>query len=81
MKEGSVKFPNINIMIGIHSGHTMAGVIGSKMPRYYLYGETVVVASTMETTGAPGQIQISAATKILLDVTQYGTYIITCGQS
>jgi class 3 adenylate cyclase len=76
MKESSVKFPNINIMIGIHSGNTVAGVIGSKMPRYYLYGETVKVASRMETTGAPGQIQISAATKTLLDLTENGTYII-----
>jgi class 3 adenylate cyclase len=77
MKEGDVKFPNINIRIGIHSGNTVAGVIGSKMPRYYLYGETVEVASRMETTGAPGQIQISDATKILLDMTQYGSYDIT----
>jgi class 3 adenylate cyclase len=77
MKENSVQFPKIDIRIGIHTGNTMAGIIGSKMPRYYLFGETVKVACTMETTGAPGKIQISAATKNLLELTQSGAYSMT----
>jgi guanylate cyclase len=77
MKESSVKFPNIDIKIGIHTGNTMAGIIGSKMPRYCLFGETVKVASRMESTGAPGQIHISAATKNLLELTQNGAYSMT----
>jgi class 3 adenylate cyclase len=77
MKAGSVTFPNIDVKIGIHSGNTVAGVIGSKMPRNCLFGETVNVASRMEATGTPGRIQISAASKTLLDLTENGKYIIT----
>jgi guanylate cyclase len=74
MKESSVKFPNIDIIIGIHTGNTMAGIIGNKIPKYCLFGETVKIAATMETTGAPGKIQISAATKNILELTQHGAY-------
>jgi class 3 adenylate cyclase len=77
MKESSVEFPKVDIIIGIHSGNTLAGIIGSKMPRYCLIGETVKIASQMEITGAPGKIHISSATKKLLELTQFGAYSMT----
>lgn len=56
----------MDIRIGIHTGPVVAGVIGHRKYAYDLWGDSVNVASRMESTGIPGEIQISVETRRLL---------------
>ncbi len=50
------------LRIGIHSGPIVAGVVGEKKFAYDIWGDTVNLASRMESNGETGRINISGAT-------------------
>ena len=52
--------------VGMHVGPLVAGVIGLKKFIYDVWGDTVNLASRMESTGIPGRIQVTAETEARL---------------
>lgn len=52
----------LKVRIGLHTGPVVAGVIGKKKFSYDLWGDTVNLASRMESHGVAGQIQVTEAT-------------------
>tara|TARA_R110001606_G_scaffold64865_3_gene150464 strand:+ start:1487 stop:3418 length:1932 start_codon:yes stop_codon:yes gene_type:complete len=64
--------PYFEARIGIHTGPVVAGIVGVKKYQYDIWGDTVNTANRMESSGAPGMINISATTyEILKDHEEY----------
>uniref|UniRef100_A0A4W6FNK7 Adenylate cyclase type 2 n=1 Tax=Lates calcarifer TaxID=8187 RepID=A0A4W6FNK7_LATCA len=59
-------FNDFRLRIGINHGPVIAGVIGAQKPQYDIWGNSVNVASRMETTGVLGKIQVTEETSHIL---------------
>jgi len=58
----SLNLPFWELRLGIHTGPLIAGVIGEKKFAYDVWGDTVNIASRMESSGTPEMVNISKAT-------------------
>ncbi len=63
----------IAVRIGVASGPVVGGVIGRRRLLFDLWGDTVNLASRMESSGVAGRIQISESTRMLLPAGQFET--------
>ncbi len=54
--------PHFQARVGIHSGPVVAGVVGLHKFTYDIWGNTVNIASRMESNGEPGRVNISQTT-------------------
>jgi guanylate cyclase len=57
---------DLELRIGLASGPVVGGIIGDKRILFDLWGDTVNIASRMESSGVPGRIQVAASTRVLL---------------
>ena len=49
------------LRVGLHVGPVIGGVIGRERPTYDYWGDTLNIASRLETTGEPGRVHCSEA--------------------
>jgi class 3 adenylate cyclase len=64
---GNPDLKDLNMRIGVHSGKIVAGIIGTKIVRYDIFGGDVLVANKMESNGLAGMVVVSEDTKRILN--------------
>ena len=58
--------PYFELRLGVHTGSVVAGIVGLKKFAYDIWGDTVNIASRMESSGEVGKVNISGATYDLI---------------
>ena len=58
---------DLNMRIGLHTGEVIAGITGTHIVRYDIYGPDVLIANKMESNGESGKINVSDVTKRLIE--------------
>jgi len=54
---------NVKFRMGLHTGPVVAGVIGQKLPRFRLFGDTMNTAARMMQKGVDGELQFGEETR------------------
>ncbi|XP_035212478.1 adenylate cyclase type 2-like isoform X3 [Stegodyphus dumicola] len=65
-----------HLRIGIAMGPVLAGVVGASKPQYDIWGDTVNIASRMDSTGVTGAIQVTERVASILQ--ESGKYDVQC---
>ncbi|KAH7963300.1 hypothetical protein HPB52_020512 [Rhipicephalus sanguineus] len=68
-------YNNFMLRVGLNIGPVVAGVIGARKPQYDIWGNTVNVASRMDSTGLPNHTQVTEEVYQLL---RDGPYVFQC---
>lgn len=64
----------VDLRIGINTGHVVAGIVGLKKFAYDIWGDSVNIASRMESSGEPGKVNVSGYTYELIKHQFHCTY-------
>jgi len=70
----------VEIRVGFHSGSVISDVVGSRLPKFGVFGDTVNTASRMESNSLPGCIHCSESSAKLLKVQAPDMYIESRGK-
>lgn len=60
----------LDIKVGIHTGHVVAGIIGTKVVRYDIFGQGVVTANKINAVSPAGKVTVSEDTRKLVQTGQ-----------
>ena len=66
-KVNKKKGMELNMRIGIHTGEVIAGIAGTSIVRYDIYGSDVSIAEKMESNGYEGRINVSEDARSLIE--------------
>ncbi|CAD8108619.1 unnamed protein product [Paramecium sonneborni] len=69
-----IGFDGLDMRIGIHTGKVIAGILGTEIVRYDVYGADVMISNKMESNGERGRVQVSEETKRLLEAQYPGAF-------
>jgi len=67
----------LNMRIGIHTGSVIAGISGTNIVRYDIYGPDQLLANKMESEGVEGRVNVSAVSREIIEENYPGKYEYT----